>query len=127
MPPMFLFLRLDIPESWQMPQHGIDETEDPRDAAIRESREEAGVTFTSAEILAETGKVKHRSGEHVYLFVYPLDAFSIFEIVMFLFKFTGKEEEINLSGEGTKKPEFREWSWISPEQVVDLMGASFYL
>ncbi|KAM7526757.1 hypothetical protein LguiA_016659 [Lonicera macranthoides] len=36
-----------------MPLHGIDETEDPRDAAIRESREEAGVTFTSAEILAE--------------------------------------------------------------------------
>ncbi|MFS7937742.1 putative bis(5'-nucleosyl)-tetraphosphatase (asymmetrical) [Helianthus anomalus] len=47
-----------------------------------------------------TGKVKHKSGE-------------------FLFKFTGKDEEINLLGDGTEKPEFGEWSWMSPEQVVD--------
>ena len=38
----------------------------------------------------------------------------------FLFKFTGKEEEINLLGDGTEKLEFGEWSWMSPEQVVDL-------
>ncbi|CAL5354662.1 unnamed protein product [Camellia sinensis] len=43
--------RLDIPDSWQMPQGGIDENEDPRDAAIRELREETGIT--SAEDLAE--------------------------------------------------------------------------
>ncbi|GJV22418.1 apoptosis-inducing factor 2-like protein isoform X2 [Tanacetum coccineum] len=35
----------------------------------------------------------------------------------FLFKFTGKYEEINLLGDGTEKPEFGEWSWMSPEVV----------
>ncbi|KAL8229350.1 hypothetical protein R6Q57_014250, partial [Mikania cordata] len=34
-------------------------------------------------------------------------------------QFTGKDEEINLFGDGTEKPEFGEWSWMSPEQVVD--------
>ncbi|KAK8483634.1 hypothetical protein V6N13_062630 [Hibiscus sabdariffa] len=43
----------------------------------------------------------------------------------FLLKFTGKEEEeeeeeINLLGDGTEKPEFGEWSWMTPEQIVEL-------
>ncbi|CAI9774812.1 unnamed protein product [Fraxinus pennsylvanica] len=38
----------------------------------------------------------------------------------FLFKFTGKDEEINLLGDGTEKPEFGEWSWLSPEEIINL-------
>ncbi|GAA0164009.1 pyrophosphatase [Lithospermum erythrorhizon] len=39
----------------------------------------------------------------------------------FLFKLTGKgEEEINLLGDGTEKPEFGEWAWMSPDKVIDL-------
>ena len=45
----------------------------------------------------------------------------------FLLKFTGKDEEIDLLGDGTEKPEFGEWKWMSPEQVVDLVGAPCYL
>ncbi|KAK2971288.1 hypothetical protein RJ640_001314 [Escallonia rubra] len=48
---IFAASRLDVPDSWQMPQGGIDENEDPRDAAIRELKEETGVT--SVEVLAE--------------------------------------------------------------------------
>ncbi|XP_019155278.1 PREDICTED: uncharacterized protein LOC109152164 isoform X2 [Ipomoea nil] len=33
--------------------------------------------------------------------------------------FTGKEEEINFLGDGTEKPEFGKWAWISANQVVD--------
>ncbi|GJV84944.1 retrotransposon protein, putative, ty1-copia subclass [Tanacetum coccineum] len=35
--------------------------------------------------------------------------------------FTEKYEEINLLGDGTEKPEFGEWSWMSPE-VVECAG-----
>ncbi|GAA0174593.1 pyrophosphatase [Lithospermum erythrorhizon] len=48
---IFVASRLDIPDSWQMPQGGVDDSEDPRNAAIRELREETGVT--SAEVVAE--------------------------------------------------------------------------
>lgn len=43
----------------------------------------------------------------------------------FLFKFTGKDEEINLLGDGTEKAEFGEWLWISPEQVIELVSDPF--
>ncbi|KAL0008150.1 hypothetical protein SO802_009652 [Lithocarpus litseifolius] len=48
---IFSASRLDIPSAWQMPQGGVDEGEDPRSAAIRELREETGVS--SAEVIAE--------------------------------------------------------------------------
>jgi hypothetical protein len=41
----------------------------------------------------------------------------------FLLKFTGNEEEINLLGDGSEKPEFGKWSWMSPEQIIDLVGS----
>ena len=41
----------------------------------------------------------------------------------FLLKFTGNEEDINLLGDGSEKPEFGEWSWMSPEQIIDLVGS----
>ncbi|XP_065621015.1 nudix hydrolase 26, chloroplastic [Quercus suber] len=110
---IFAASRLDINSAWQMPQGGIDEGEDPRSAAIRELREDTGVS--SVEIVAEVPywltydwpKVKENLKGQAQKW--------------FLLKFTGKEEEINLLGDGTVKAEFGEWSWMSPEQVVELV------
>lgn len=30
-------------------------------------------------------------------------------------------------GDGTEKPEFGEWSWLSPEEVIDRVSATSYL
>ncbi len=35
--------RLGVPDSWQFPQGGIDEGEDPQSAALRELYEEVGI------------------------------------------------------------------------------------
>lgn len=54
-----------------------------------------------------------------------LDKVLYLKFLRFLFRFTGKDDEVNLLGDGTEKPEFGEWSWLSPEQVLDGVGSTF--
>ena len=45
--------RADYPGAWQMPQGGIDNGEDPRDAALRELEEETGLAPDAVTVEAE--------------------------------------------------------------------------
>ena len=47
----FIAQRSDVPDSWQFPQGGIDEGENPKEALLRELKEEIGTD--EVEIIAE--------------------------------------------------------------------------
>jgi putative (di)nucleoside polyphosphate hydrolase len=105
------------PETWQMPQGGIDAGEDPSDAVFRELREEIGTN--DATILAE----------HPEWLSYDLpenpqrDAFrGRFRgqrQKWFALRFNGADSDIVLDRD--PHPEFSAWRWAALAELPDLI------
>ena len=106
--------RIDqITEAWQMPQGGIDENEEPLEAALRELEEE--INTANVEILAESknwykydlpsnlrGKLwkgKYRGQNQKW----------------FAMKYLGEDNQIQ--PQSVEKPEFSDWKWIDIEDL----------
>lgn len=114
---IFAGQRIDSPSpAWQMPQGGIDDGEKPRVAALRELREETGITGDLVDFLAKTpdwvtydlppellGRVwggKYRGQRQKW----------------FLFRFTGRDEDVRIQ---TEHPEFSTWKWIAAAEMLE--------
>nr|XP_025694503.1 nudix hydrolase 25 isoform X1 [Arachis hypogaea] len=122
---IFVASRLNVPGAWQMPQGGIEDGEEPKLAAIRELQEETGIA--SAEIIAEVPKWL------TYDFPPPVKTkvnrlwggewhgqaqkWCVL-VCWFLMQLRDDDIEVNLAT-GEADPEFAEWKWASPEEVVE--------
>ncbi|MBX3520147.1 MAG: RNA pyrophosphohydrolase [Xanthobacteraceae bacterium] len=112
---------VDATHSWQMPQGGIDEGEDPFEAALRELYEETSIRSIRRlgevegwlkydiprDIAGQAWKGRYRGQKQKW----------------FALRFTGNESEIDIAtpGGGGHKPEFVEWRWEKLENTPALI------
>jgi putative (di)nucleoside polyphosphate hydrolase len=103
---------------WQMPQGGIDASEDPAKAALRELEEETGIR--SVDIIAES--------PGWYCYDLPLDLrptawggrYRGQRQKWFAVRFRGGDDEVSLTRPG-HPPEFDVWRWAPIDELVALV------
>lgn len=116
---VFVGQRIDSSlDAWQMPQGGVDPGEEPAAAVLRELEEETGIPPSLVEIVAccaapydydlppelvgTVWKGRYRGQrQHWYIL-----------------RFLGEDADVDIA---TEHPEFKQWRWVAPEQLVDLI------
>ncbi|BAT58652.1 RNA pyrophosphohydrolase [Variibacter gotjawalensis] len=112
---------VDATHSWQMPQGGLDDGEEPFDGALRELHEETNIKSVTklaevdewlaydipAAIGKKSWKGKYRGQTQKW----------------FALRFTGVDKEIDIlrPAGGAHKPEFVEWRWEPMRNVPKLI------
>ncbi len=110
---IFVAKRITPKNSWQMPQGGIDDYEDPDIALFRELKEEIGTD--NVKIIGKTQKLKYDLPD--------ADKKNLFngkyngqEQVWYIVKFLGNDADIDLNYHHA--PEFLEWKWENEDYIL---------
>jgi putative (di)nucleoside polyphosphate hydrolase len=108
------------PQLWQMPQGGIDENEDPLEAAYRELYEETGMR--SVELLGESsGWINYDLPQHL-IGIGLKGKYRGQTQRWFAFRFTGSEDEIQINPPpGGHSAEFDAWEWKPMKELPSLI------
>jgi putative (di)nucleoside polyphosphate hydrolase len=102
-------------EAWQMPQGGIDPGESAVEACMREMGEEIGTS--AAELLCEHDDwlyydIPQPLADRLWAAQYKGQTQKWMAL-----RFTGTDADIDIN---TPIPEFCEWRWLSPDELVNL-------
>ena len=113
---IFVAKRIDNPKNfWQMPQGGVDGSENYYEAALRELKEETSIV--SVELIKEIDKkLTYILPNHLIGIIWK-GKFKGQTQKWFVMRFIGDESEINIS---TKNPEFLDWKWIDLEDLTNI-------
>jgi putative (di)nucleoside polyphosphate hydrolase len=116
---VFVGARIDNPEdAWQMPQGGIDADEEPWATALRELQEETGIAPHLVERIAECPeRLRYDLPEEWRSRLWGGQWVGQ-EQDWFLARFIGQDTDVHIA---TDHPEFREWRWVEPQLLPDLI------
>ena len=116
---VFVGARIDnTDEAWQMPQGGIDKGEEPWATALRELEEETGIARHLVERIAECPeRMKYDLPDELQGKLWG-GKWKGQDQDWFLARFLGRDSDVDID---TEDPEFREWKWIDPAQLPDLI------
>jgi putative (di)nucleoside polyphosphate hydrolase len=117
---VFVGARIDnTDEAWQMPQGGIDDSDDDEWAtALRELEEETGIAPHLVEPVSTTPeRLKYDLPKELRAKLWG-GKYAGQDQDWFLARFLGRDSDINIA---TDHPEFREWKWIEPAQLPDVI------
>ena len=116
---VFVGARIDnTDEAWQMPQGGIDPDEDPWATALRELEEETGISPDLVEKVTECPeRLKYELPKELQGKLWG-GKWKGQDQDWYLSRFLGTDADVNIH---TRHPEFREWKWIEPAQLTELI------
>ena len=114
---VFVAKRIDNQKNfWQMPQGGVDKSENYLTAAYRELEEETSIK--NVDLIKELdGLISYELPKNLLGIIWK-GKYRGQEQKWFVMRFLGQDSEINIK---TKNPEFCEWKWIDLEKITDLV------
>jgi putative (di)nucleoside polyphosphate hydrolase len=114
---VFTACRIDTTtQAWQMPQGGIDAGETPQQAVLRELEEETSITNIDY-IAVSKDWLRYDLPENLIDKLWH-GRYRGQEQMWYLYRFTGKESEINLA---TTHPEFHSWKWTEFMELPNMI------
>lgn len=115
---IFTGLRRDISNVWQMPQGGIQKSDEDETAAMfRELHEETGLSFEAVEIAAiNKNYLKYDFPTSISTKLWRGN-FAGQKQRWFLLNFVGDEGQIDINI--GSRPEFKDWRWQSQEELLE--------